>query len=110
MFPRGNSSPRWCASASLGLDGEYPLSPPADTLGIGNPLALRVSVLVPRIEHLTSRTGRDFGQVLGHVLAHELGHLLLPPNSHSEAGIMAARMNLVRVENGSLSLNRHFRA
>ena len=91
----------------LSASMENPLSPPADTLGMANPLALRVSVLVRRIERLTSQTGRDFGQVLGHVLAHEIGHLLLPPNSHSGAGIMAARIDLVRVENGSLWFDPH---
>lgn len=30
----------------------------------------------------------DLGDTLGYVMAHEIGHLLLPPNSHSAAGLM----------------------
>jgi hypothetical protein len=29
-------------------------------------------------------------KILGHVIAHEMGHLLLPPNSHSQSGVMNA--------------------
>jgi hypothetical protein len=30
----------------------------------------------------------DLGTMLGHVIAHEIGHLLLPVNAHSPAGVM----------------------
>ena len=29
-------------------------------------------------------------RILGHVIAHEMGHLLLPPNSHSQSVVMLA--------------------
>jgi hypothetical protein len=34
--------------------------------------------------------GRAPGLVLGYVIAHEIGHLLMPPPSHSENGLMRA--------------------
>ena len=34
--------------------------------------------------------------LLGYTMAHELGHLLLPPNSHSNSGVMRASLDLER--------------
>jgi hypothetical protein len=63
------------------------------------------SVLVQRVEYVASHGGQDFVTLLGHVMAHEIGHLLLPPNSHSAAGIMAATMDLFLVDHGGLSFD-----
>jgi len=45
-------------------------------------------------------------EVLAHIIAHEIGHLLLGPNSHAPAGIMAARWrsrDLIHIFQGGLS-------
>jgi len=39
-------------------------------------------------------------------MAHEIGHLLLPPDSHSAAGVMAATMDLYLVEHGGLCFDQ----
>ena len=37
---------------------------------------------------------RDIVTLLGYVMAHELGHLMLPPNSHSVAGVMRPNFDI----------------
>jgi hypothetical protein len=39
------------------------------------------------------RTHLGLGDALGYVIAHEIGHLLLPVNSHSAAGLMRAELD-----------------
>ena len=45
-------------------------------------------VLSDRVEQLSRTRGTDMAAVLGVALAHELGHLLLPSNVHTMAGLM----------------------
>ena len=45
-------------------------------------------VFVHRVNELSARYRLDASVILGAVMAHELGHLLLPFDSHSEAGLM----------------------
>ena len=45
-------------------------------------------VFYDRICSYSADLGLDASQMLGHVIAHELGHLLLPHDAHSLAGIM----------------------
>ncbi len=47
-------------------------------------------IFTHRILNLAVRQGEDFRRVLGRVIAHEVGHLLLPPYSHADRGIMRA--------------------
>jgi hypothetical protein len=68
---------------------------PGNTIGVtvkaaGNadPVAY---LFVNRIDRVSREAGRNMATVMAYVLAHELGHLLLPPGSHSKAGIMRAR-------------------
>lgn len=78
---------------------------PASDLGMAVPGTRLASVLVQRVEYVANDSGLDFANLLGHVMAHEMGHLLLPPNSHSAAGLMAATMDLYLVEHGGLSFD-----
>ena len=55
--------------------------------------ARRAYVFPDRVRNLTT-TGSDEALVLGAVIAHEIGHLLLPPNSHSNHGIMRGQFRL----------------
>jgi hypothetical protein len=50
----------------------------------------RAYIFTDRILNLAVREGEPFRLALGRVIAHEVGHLLLPPHSHSERGIMRA--------------------
>ncbi len=45
-------------------------------------------VLCDRVEQLSHTRGTDMAVVLGVAVAHELGHLLLPSNVHTTAGLM----------------------
>jgi hypothetical protein len=50
-------------------------------------------VFYQRIQAFAWRVQIGIGQALGYVMAHEIGHLMLPANSHSAAGIMRADWN-----------------
>ena len=50
----------------------------------------RAYIFIHKILNLAVRQGEDFRRALGRVIAHEVGHLLLPPHSHADAGIMRA--------------------
>ena len=52
----------------------------------------RAYIFPHRIASLALRHSDDFRQLLGLILAHELGHLVLPPHSHSDDGIMRANI------------------
>jgi hypothetical protein len=54
----------------------------------------RAYIFSHRIAALAKRSERDLGQLLGRVIAHEVGHLVLPENSHSQAGIMSAALSM----------------
>ena len=45
-------------------------------------------IFYPRIRAYSAELRMDASQLLGHVMAHELGHLLLPYDAHSLAGLM----------------------
>ncbi len=60
-----------------------------------------VSIFYERTQVIAAQLQNDYpeldtaaarGMVLGHFMAHEIGHILLPANSHSAAGIMKARL------------------
>ena len=54
----------------------------------------RADIFPDRIAALAARYNWTRASMLGYVLAHETGHLVLPPPSHSEAGIMSANLHL----------------
>ena len=60
------------------------------------------SVLVERVKHVAKSESVDVGDLLGAIMAHEIGHLLLPPDSHSP-GVMAAKIDFSRIEQGGPS-------
>ena len=62
----------------------------ADIIGRAVPIARRAYVYYQRTVALVSLPDRDIVTLLGYVMAHELGHLMLPAQSHSAAGIMRA--------------------
>lgn len=49
-----------------------------------------ISLYYDRVEQIASNLNLSRDVVLGHIAAHEMGHLLLPPGSHSQHGIMRA--------------------
>ena len=49
-----------------------------------------VSVYLDAVTDVARRYGLPLGKVLGIAIAHEIGHVMLPPPSHSPAGIMQA--------------------
>ena len=53
-----------------------------------------VYIFVHRIVEASVKFSHEYTQILGSVVAHELGHVLLPPGSHSESGVMKGRANL----------------
>lgn len=57
-------------------------------LGQANRPAARAYVYWHRVAERAARYGRATAECLAMVIAHEVGHLLLPENSHSAAGIM----------------------
>jgi hypothetical protein len=62
----------------------------------------------PVVRQFADSLKMDPGQVLGAGLAHELGHLLLGSRSHSNAGVMAARLSptqLVHAARGELGFD-----
>ena len=77
--------------------------PPGD-LGFSVSGATLASVLVERVESVAIRMNQHVGALLGVVMAHEIGHLLLPPNSHAP-GVMAAKIDFSRIEQGGPSFD-----
>ena len=49
---------------------------------------INVWIFYPRIRAYSVDLGMHISQLLGHVIAHEMGHLLLPYDTHSAAGVM----------------------
>jgi hypothetical protein len=52
----------------------------------------QVYVFFDRVEAITPNADDSRPKVLGHVMAHELGHILLPGEGHSVAGIMSEQL------------------
>jgi hypothetical protein len=73
------------------------------TLGFAESGTREATVLYDRVGRFARRYHINRGVMLGYVMAHELGHLLLPPNSHSAAGVMRAMIDL------QLASERHLR-
>jgi hypothetical protein len=66
----------------------------SETVGFATPGSLAANAIYDRIHDIAHRYHVPFGVLLGYVIAHELGHLLLPAHSHSELGLMQARLDL----------------
>ena len=64
------------------------------TLGFAESRSAGATVLYDRIKKFARRYRINCGVMLGYVIAHELGHLLLPRNSHSSAGVMRGVIDL----------------
>jgi hypothetical protein len=64
------------------------------TLGFAESGTRAATVLYDRVDAFAHRYRIKCEVLLGYVIAHELGHLLLPPKSHSAAGVMSATINL----------------
>jgi hypothetical protein len=80
---------REMAEQKISADGVGPA-----VLGQAAKVCGRAYIFSHRIDALAKRNQRYVGDLLGRVLAHEVGHLLLPENSHSATGIMAATIDL----------------
>lgn len=66
---------------------------PDKSLGIAVASARFAWIAFDKIRDSAGLVNLDPGDALGYVMAHELGHLLLPPNSHSAAGLMREELN-----------------
>ena len=75
-----------CGDASDGLDSSV-----AGRAARGTG---RAYIYYSRVAFAAQRHARHVGTVLGMAIAHEVGHLLLPKDSHSSAGIMRADLEL----------------
>jgi hypothetical protein len=64
------------------------------TVGFAESGATDATVLYDRVELVAHRYHVKREILLGYAIAHELGHLLLPPHSHSETGVMRACLDL----------------
>ena len=64
------------------------------TLGFANSRSSQATVLYDRVQSFAHRYRMRHEVLLGYVIAHELGHLLLPPKSHSPAGLMRATIDI----------------
>jgi len=62
-------------------------------LGQANRPARIVYIFSHRVVEASRKFAHDYTQMLGLVVAHELGHVLLPPGSHSDAGVMTGGVN-----------------
>ena len=64
------------------------------TLGFAESGTQDATVLYDCVKRFARRYHINRGVMLGYVIAHELGHLLLPPKSHSAAGVMRGMIDL----------------
>jgi hypothetical protein len=67
---------------------------PELTLGFAEPGSSAATVLYDQIGVVSRRHRVKREVLLGYVMAHEIAHLLLPPHSHSIAGLMRATLDL----------------
>ena len=51
-------------------------------------------IFTNRIVEASVKYSHEYTRILGFVVAHEFGHVLLPPGSHSDTGVMNGRANL----------------
>jgi hypothetical protein len=71
----------------------------------------RTEVIAEQVQNncLELKAAEARGIVLGHFMAHEIGHILLPTNTHSGAGIMKPKLDRTewaQAIRGSLLLTR----
>ena len=76
------------------------------TLGFAESGTRDAMVLYDRVMRFGRRYHINRGVMLGYVIAHELGHLLLPPKSHSEAGVMRGEIDLQMASGRQLRFTR----
>ena len=62
-------------------------------LGQTNRPARLAYIFCHRMVEASMKFSHDYTRILGFVVAHELGHVLLPPGSHSDPGVMKGRAN-----------------
>ena len=85
---------------------EHLVRPDRGTLGRTASGTRLVRVFTNRVEYVARGAQAEVGDVLGHVMAHEIGHVLLGPNAHSAAGLMAPSLDLPRIALGGLWFDR----
>lgn len=100
--PVGGSHSDEGPSRHLSVTLAINLEPPARgatgcALGLAAPALASAWVFYNRIVDTSRERPIDLTIVLGRVIAHELGHMLLPPGSHSNYGIMRADLDLAFV-------------
>lgn len=76
------------------------------SLGLAAPAIASAYVFHNRIVETWRTRPVDVRVVLGRVIAHELGHLLLPPGSHSNYGIMRADLDLGFVNSARFTVDQ----
>jgi hypothetical protein len=59
-----------------------------------------VRVFYRHLDRIGGSNDQDRGRLVGHVIAHEIGHTLLPPDSHSDTGIMSADLTMQHIAKG----------
>jgi hypothetical protein len=86
------------------LSRSYKPRRPAGDLGFAVSGGTLASVLIERVESVAILMNQNVGSLLGVVMAHEIGHLLLPPDAHAP-GVMAAKIDFSRLEQGGPSFD-----
>ena len=66
------------------------------TVGYAVPGGLAATILYDRLVSVSRRCGVKRDVLLGYSIAHELGHLLLPPHSHSNEGVMRPNLDIAQ--------------
>jgi hypothetical protein len=74
-----------------------------DVLGVSVAPARLAYVFANRILMMSLSRGTSFSRALGYVIAHELGHLLLPGQGHTAAGLMSSNIWGAVDESGGLN-------
>jgi hypothetical protein len=94
----GHGDPPTTFDLLIVSDSLWPLpsgpSTEAHVMGRAARAARRAYIYYGRIRDAAVAFKRFPGNLLGDVVAHEVGHLLLPPDSHSELGIMRPNVAL----------------
>jgi predicted Zn-dependent protease len=64
------------------------------TFGYAEPGGSAATILYDRLVKFSRHCGVKRDVLLGYTIAHELGHLLLPPQSHSNEGVMRPNLDI----------------
>jgi len=75
-----------------------------NVLGQAGPGGTRAYIFTYRVRNIALKHAQPFHAMLGHVMAHEIGHLLLPPHSHSDTGIMREQLNPWKLQADTFTL------